>query len=276
MAGTPDADSPSDIVVADLSSCSISSIAAPNSQPSNQQLSLCSFTNLAALDLSDNRLACFAGLAVLPSLQQLHLSANRLRSLQGMLQPSETAQHTRLSSAGQAGVSHGSRRSSASTVTGGHWHEVQQGSSQAGDQGSDQEGGSQEQTDAATVASQGDNCMQEESMGLVVQQPEQQQHDGELLAPAGQQCQDHEQGAAEHSCSETAPSTTQLSCPSSSPSLMLCGFGCLEVLDVSYNLLSGEQLLGQGCPLGLLPRQACATDSSSSSRSKCMLASPCH
>lgn len=269
MACTPDIPNPSDIVVADLSSCSISSIAATNSNRhlcSNQQLSLCSFTNLTALDLSDNRLACFAGLTVLPSLQQLHVSANRLRSLQGMLQPSEVAQHTQPSSAGEAGVSDGSRHSSVSTVPDGH--EVQQDGSQAGDQGGGDEGVGQEHADAATAASQGDSCTQEASMGLVEQhteQQQQQQHDGELLAPGNQQCQEQEQAAAEHSCSETALSTAQLSCSTSSPSLMLCGFDCLEVLDVSYNLLSGEQLLGQGCPLGLLPRQACTLDSSTRS-----------
>jgi hypothetical protein len=104
MAYNMDAASPADVAMADLSSCDISCIAAGVSQPrlqnSGQQLSLQSFCSLVALDLSDNRLACFAGLAALPSLQQLNMSANRLRSLQSLHQPLSTAQR---SSSGHVG-----------------------------------------------------------------------------------------------------------------------------------------------------------------------------
>jgi hypothetical protein len=46
------------------------------------------------------------------------------------------------------------------------------------------------------------------------------------------------------------PGTSPLQC--ALPPLL--GFALLEVLDVSYNMLSGEALLGLASPLGLLPR----------------------
>jgi hypothetical protein len=134
------------------------------------------FVQLCALDLSDNRLSCIAGLAWLPALQQLVLSANRLRSLQGLAQ-----------------VLHSSSSSSSSidAAAAGVANVVQQ---------QDTEGQRQEEpiADAETV-------------------PEQ-------CAVVAQRCR----------------------CPA--------GFSCLRLLDVSFNLIPAEQLLGISSPLAQLPR----------------------
>jgi Leucine-rich repeat (LRR) protein len=140
------------------------------------------FSQLCALDLSDNRLSCIAGLAWLPALQQLILSANRLRDLQGLTQVLSSS-----SSSSSDAAAEGVANAAADAASG----EKQQ------QQWQDTEGQGSEEPDAAVVPEQ---C-------TVVRQ----------------------------------------SCWPS-------GFSCLRLLDVSFNLIPAEQLLGLSSPLAHLPR----------------------
>jgi Leucine-rich repeat (LRR) protein len=149
--------------------------AAEAEQPQCSGPGLQEFNQLCALHLSDNQLSCIAGLAWLPALQQLILSANRLRSLQGLAQ-----------------VLHSSSSSSSSI-------------------------------DAAA-----------EGVANVVQQ---QDTEGQR-----QQQADADAAIVPKQCAVIA----QRCCPA--------GFSCLRLLDVSFNLIPAEQLLGISSPLAQLPR----------------------
>jgi Leucine-rich repeat (LRR) protein len=143
---------------ADLTSCDISACAPDGSS------GLQAFTNLVALDVSDNRLTCLAGLVALPALQQLAVSANRLSSLTGLAH----------------------------------------------------------------------------KLGL-----------GGLEAAQAQQGPQPE--GAQQSSHATTPQPACL--PQQAPAALACSAWLqLAVLDVSYNMLTGAQLLGQASPLGHLPR----------------------
>jgi Leucine-rich repeat (LRR) protein len=122
------------------------------------------FSQLCTLDLSDNRLSCVAGLAWLPALQQLILSANRLRDLQGLAQVL------------------------------------------------------------------GSSCAASDPAELHEQQ-----------AADVQSCE--EPNAAVSQCSGLE---RQLCCPA--------GLSCLRLLDVSFNIIPAEHLLGVDSPLARLPR----------------------
>jgi len=256
-AGAPAA---ADIAMVDLSSCSSSTIAMPDAmaeedcpeatEASNsialqgaqdQQLSLLSFPNLVSLDLSDNRLECFAGLAVLPSLQQLNLSANRLRNLQGLQQ----LLHTGADSC---------RQSSSSSSSSSCLHT---GQSQ-GTEGLQQQEGSvcSDQASYQLSAHSSQNALQPEgqpSDGLEQgQQDDGQGQQGQQMDP---QTTQQGQSSAGHSCCFHNPAADLCGGCERVPTAALYCFRSLEVLDVSYNLLSGEQVLGHRSPLGMLPRQ---------------------
>jgi Leucine-rich repeat (LRR) protein len=285
--------------MADLGSRNISCISPqPASQASaaaasaayfNQQLSLQSFSSLVSLDLSDNRLECFAGLAVLPSLQQLNLAANRLRSLQG-LQPAPAAAtevSTLIKEGRQRAVSSGGIRGSDGGGRGeggdGSGVACRQQDHEGSSSGLGEGGGDGAVDTAADAAIQpADSCgtgsiNEAQPAGLPCEPSQQQQqqqqeetvqHADEQVAEAHsdmhqqqqpQQPQDQDSGVdslQEHlgqnhdAGSTVGPGSSPLQC--ALPALM--GFALLEVLDVSYNMLSGEALLGLASPLGLLPR----------------------
>jgi Leucine-rich repeat (LRR) protein len=212
-------DAPQDVLMADLASRDISSIAdaaaaaavpadacdngAPAPQQQQQPWGLGAFVSLVSLDLSDNRLACIAGLAALPSLQHLVVSANRLRDLSGLAHAQGCSQQqpapAELLGDGAAGSSSGGSSSSvlAAAVDGA-------------------DAAVQETAARATDANE---------------------------APGGQQQQ--------HQCASEAAAAAPLLQPLPCTTTSFC---LLEVLDVSYNMLTAEQLLGPWSPLGHLPR----------------------
>jgi Leucine-rich repeat (LRR) protein len=258
MAYNMDAASPTDVAMADLSSCNISCIPAGGSQPSSQytgqQLSLQSFCNLVALDLSDNRLACFAGLAALPSLQQLNLSANRLRGLQSLQQPLSTVQR---SSSVHVGGAH---CDSSTGALGSSSLEECQLQQEAGC-------GDAEAEDTLTAAVSSHRCTQDTEPG-VTDEHQQEADEAKEEAPVshelgeppdeGQEVQEvgqHAGTALQTDLEAHLYSSSYAGSKLHQPCMQLCGFSCLKVLDLSYNLLAAEQLLGQTSPLGLLPRQ---------------------
>lgn len=263
MAYNLDAASPADVAMADLSSCNISCIPAgglqPGSQHTDQQLSLQSFCNLVALHLSDNRLACFAGLAVLPSLQQLNLSANRLRGLQSLQQPMAAAQPS------SSGHVEGGTCVGSSGARGSINLECQLKQ----EAGRDDCGAAH----TLTAADSTHRCTQDIEAGVVDEEQQQERTEEapvshELGQPADEVQEVQEDGQHAGNSLEAEPDTQHAfsqqagHCSSSyagselqQPCLQLCGFSCLQVLDLSYNMLAGEQLLGQASPLGLLPRQ---------------------
>lgn len=136
------------------------------------------FTQLCTLDLSNNRLSCIAGLAWLPALQQLILSANRLRDLQGLAQVLRTTA-----------------------------------------------------TAACSTTAQGPPVADEQREQTAEEQ--------------GAERQGHE-AAATAAVPQCNALGRQLCCPS--------GLSCLRLLDVSFNLIPAEQLLGVTSPLARLPR----------------------
>jgi Leucine-rich repeat (LRR) protein len=142
------------------------------------------FSQLCALDLSDNRLSCIAGLAWLPALQQLILSANRLRSLQGLAHVLGSISSSSSMDAAAEDVAN---------VAADAAHGVQP---------QDTEGQRQEEPDVDAAA-----AVEPEPCSVVAQR----------YCPAG-------------------------------------GFSCLRLLDVSFNLIPAEQLLGINSPLAQLPR----------------------
>lgn len=253
-AGTPAA---ADIAMADLSSCSISTIAVPDGMTEgdcpaatdaansaapqgvqDQQLSLLSFPNLVSLDLSDNRLECFAGLAVLSSLQQLNLSANRLRNLQGLQQLLDTGADS-------------CRQSSSSSSC---LHAVQS----QGTEGLQQQEASvcNEQASYQLSAHSSQNALQPEGQPLhCLEQGQQDEGQGQQGQQLESQNSQQGQSSAGQSCCFVHPTADLCGGYGRVPTAALYCFTSLQVLDVSYNLLSGEQLLGHKSPLGMLPRQ---------------------
>jgi Leucine-rich repeat (LRR) protein len=285
--------SPADAAVADLSSRNISCIdlvwgtdssscadrllAEPQvNLLGSQQLSLQSFAQLASLDLSDNRLECFAGLAVLPSLQQLNMSANRLKNLQRLL-PSTVSTVWQCSSARSSSSSSHMRAADAELVACCSSDEqVQQEGArtsrdlgletyaeQSGDPTSDRHSADGVQEAAAAAPASDD---QEHS---VAEQPEAkgdlQQQEQAVLQQAGQDMQgpgllqdrQQQQGYGQQDSQEQPcllPDNDPADTAVVEPPSRLFGFENLQLLDVSYNMLSGEQLLGAASPLGQLPR----------------------
>jgi hypothetical protein len=166
----------------ELPSTAVQAAAAAADQQQLYSPGLQEFSQLCTLDLSDNRLSCIAGLAWLPALQQLLLSANRLQGLHGLAQ-----------------VLGGS----SSSCTDSHNPAAQ---------------------DAAAAAAAAEQQLQE-------QQEEQGQGAEEVAAGAALLC---------------STVARQLSCPG--------GLSCLQLLDVSFNMIPAEHLLGTSSPLAHLPR----------------------
>lgn len=243
----------------DLSSCDISGVAlvagnasaayatevaaATHAAPAqDQQSSLQPLSSLVSLDLSDNRLGSFAGLTVLTSLQQLNLSANRLKGLQCLA-------HTCLGAAEPVSLTSGSSSCSA-----GH----------AGSSALAME-------DSGQPASH-DQVLADSSSPALHDSPQDSQETAQdtLQQQHALDCQEAEDqgylqgdGSSDGGCEVCVV-------PCCSTAVSPPGFSLLEVLDVSYNLLPGEVLLGQGSPLGLLPRQVLSSHSTSSPVRSCV------
>jgi hypothetical protein len=284
---------PADAAVADLSSRNISCIDLDRDTDSSsscaaglpaepqvdltgsQQLCLQSFAQLVSLDLNDNRLECFAGLAVLPSLQQLNMSANRLRNLQRLL-PSSVSTVWQCTDARSSSSSSSSRKGTADAklVACSSDQQVQQEGTCSG---WDQElGGCGEQTDGQSSSRHSADGVQETAAAaapddqerpvagqLEAAGPDEQQL---LLEQAAQDAQEpglsqrhqqqqgcEQQDWEEQQCEFPGIADTGTGAVVQPPS-RLHGFQNLQVLDVSYNMLSGEELLGTASPLGQLPR----------------------
>lgn len=275
MACNPDASSPEGVSTADLSSCSISSIPQPSAVHTvlgNQQLSLQSFPNLVSLDLSDNRLRCFAGLAVLPSLQQLSLSANRLRDLQGLWQTADAEQHSSGADQQTADAEQQQPVSSATDTctTAADEQQVQQ---EASTTATAESGGPEADADTALLSRDSTSCEQgadaevaeqRQPMEQLKEQPSADCEQGQQSEACEQQQHQMLDQLADDSHAAESGADQQLSTAGNgaldslvwqaSMLTTVPGFTCLEELDLSYNLLSREQLLGQTSPLGVLPR----------------------
>lgn len=201
--------------------------------------SLQCFPALVSLDLSDKRLQCFAGLAVLPALQQLNLSANRIKCLSGL-------QEQQLVVKVEADSQHNTRLSSSLDAAG-------EGSSSSG--GVAEALTPQENAhDGVVEGSSGQVALQQQPSAQSMQEQQQQSH-----MQLAEQQEEHQQGMVEEggegqgSGGLVLQAQQQLEQQHLNKTQLSLGFSFLCVLDVSYNMLSGEQLLGRDSPLGMLP-----------------------
>lgn len=256
LSSCPDAVTPSEVCSADLSSANISSIQTPAAafndmsaadrradaadqhltQPTLDNpgagmatgLALPNFTELGVLDLSDNRLSCIAGLAWLPALWQLAVSANRLRTLQSLSQvlgyhtPEPPAEATAEDQVSIDQACSGSKRVSIVQVS-----------------------------RCSSLAARHESSINDAAAPT---EPSQQ------ARPDSDSCPDLQQGYNRclyvRSLVATAADAIHTAGATVQPAAVVCfgGFSQLQVLDVSYNMLPADELLGRGSPLAELPR----------------------
>lgn len=296
--------SPEHVMTVDLTSQGISSI---NSTQFD------TFVNLKVLNLSDNRLSVLAGLCQLPALQQLAVSANRLRGIASLMQP----QDKRDQSCAQASITDGmpeasstrsrpgsataSERAMAAAPPASQLMNVQAAPPDRHQSGSD----AACMGDRDDPADEGDDrCAEGLSLVADAQIERPQQARGSMLAvqgiaewdirpvsecrsevesvistttPANEdgtgagQCNDEDQqqtGDAVHQWRDTGTShgdvTSSMTLPDATAQAATASAGsdgpggplwqCLELLDISYNTVSADDLLGPDSVLGNLPR----------------------
>lgn len=250
MSSCPDALVPSDITSADLSSADITSIHTPDPTDLSQSSAVqalqdspawTDFTRLRVLDLSDNRLSSIAGLAWMPALVQLAVSANRLRSLQSL---SAAMGHSHLSDAAAAGNADGPRSCTVSCESHGSSASV------SGPDGQYSNGQLHNSSDA-DVAWEVDGTPELQTV----------QHTAQLAldSPQGSSGQFMAGSSLVHLEAAAADPLPQGSGVAQQPATAVCsdGFNQLELLDVSYNMVSADELLGLAAPVARLPRSVC-------------------
>lgn len=287
LASCPDAISAHEVTAVDLSSSNVTSIYTPvaaadgeAAQSAKAGPPFTDFTQLGVLDLSDNKLSCFAGLAWLPALWQLAVSANRLRSLQslsavlGYQQPDATAEaqakpdaEAPASSSGYGGgslmsdpVQDGRQSSTAGdSRLGSSESSRPEGDSTPGtpnaDAGGPSEPAAADEADTAVSDTAGGDIAATGTAGT-----EDVPHSAQSSRPASATLSSQQQEVEHHSSSEgevaEGAGVHEPAAAEVQQCIAVCpdGFSQLEVLDVSYNMLPADQLLGVWAPLARLPR----------------------